>query len=117
VSELETPTVEPFEGKRLFTVEIEQTIVVLASDDAEAEEIATEAASCGGGVDWNDANYAPIEVEGRLPPDWLKAIPFGIPRGMKEQTCAQILAAWAEYEAARLPTAAELEAMGQQRLT
>ena|SRR5688572_33156396 len=105
----------PFEGKRLYEVQIEQTIIVLASDEGEADEIAREQASCGGNIDWNDANYDTCELA-HVPADWQKAIPFGMPHGMRDRTCQQIFDAWKEYETARPPTAAELEAMGQQRL-
>lgn len=105
----------PFGGKKLFTVEIETEVVVLASDESEAEEIAKEQAGCGGNVDWNDADYTVQESDGWIPPDWTNAIPFGMGT-TKQRTCEQILAAWKEYEAAQPPTAAELEALGQQRL-
>jgi len=107
---------QPCGGKRLFTVEIQTEVVVLADDEAEAEDIAKEQASCGGDIEWNDADYSIQEVYSWLPPDWLKSPPFGMPREMKQMTCEQIIAAWKEYEAEQPPTIAELEALGQQRL-
>lgn len=106
----------PFDGKRLFGVEIEESIYVLAADESEAKEIAQEQASCGGDIDWGDADYSVQECDGRIAADWAEAVPHGIPLGMKHQTCQQILNAWAEYEAAKPPTQAELEGIGQQRL-
>lgn len=50
---MNNPTLEtPFDGKRLFEVEIQSTIYVLAADDSEAEDIAKEQASCGGDIEW-----------------------------------------------------------------
>lgn len=103
---------EPFDGKKLFTVEIEQTIVVLAANETEAEEIAKDTAGCGGDLDWNDAMYSSYESGRCLPADWVKAIPFGL-ENMKDQTCGQIRDALEEYERTRPPTKAELEALGQ----
>ena len=114
MSEMESSEV-PFEGKRLFTVEIEQTVVVLASDACEAEEIAKEQAACGGDIDWNDSMYGAYEAGRSLPADWVKAIPFGMGT-IRQQTCQQIRDAWDAYEVAKPPTTAELEALGQQRL-
>lgn len=104
---------QPFEGKKLFAVEIEKTIFVLASHRHEAEEIAHEEAGCGGHLEWEGGDVFAIEAES-VPKDWRNAIPFGLHKS--DATCAQILEAWAEYEQTRPVTQAELEAAGQMRL-
>lgn len=104
-------TEHPCEGKKLFIVQIEQAIMVLAEDEAEASEIATHEAGCGGNIEWNEADFH--AYEGFLF-GWDKSIPFG-PHN-HDMTCAQIRDAWREYEASRLPTQAELEALGQESL-
>jgi len=103
---------QPFEGKRLFEVEISQTIFVLAQDESEAKEIAAEQASCGGNLEWTDAQCFAHKATG-LPKDWRDAIPFG---ANNDETCEQVAEAWEEYERARPMTQAELEAAGQMRL-
>lgn len=105
---------QPFSGRKLYEVEIKQTVVVLAVDEKEAEEIAKREASCGGDIDWNDAVYSAYRPK-HFPADWLKSQPFG-DDNPKYQTCEQIIAAWEEYERTRPLTKAELESAGQQRL-
>lgn len=98
---------EPFEGKKLFIVSVEQSIMVLASDEKEAEQVAKDEAGCGGGIEWNDAMYSAYEG---LLYGWGKSLPFG---EHPDLTCAEIREAWNEYERTRPRTRAELEAAGQ----
>lgn len=110
-SEMADETQAPFDGKRLFTVEIEQSVVVLAATEKAAEEIAKDVA-CGHDIEWLDAMYSAYESP-RLPDGWDKTQPYG---HEGRETCEQILEALEEYERTRPPTLAELEAMGQQPL-
>lgn len=104
----------PFQGRKLFNVEIQREIVVLAADESEAIEIAKRQSGCGGGIEWNDADYSALETEW-LPKGWTGAIPFGAGND-KELTCGEIIDAVEDYERSLSPTKAELESMGQQRL-
>lgn len=106
---------EPFEGKKLFTVEIERTIMVMASDRKEAEAIASEVESEFSFNSDNEATFSAYEPGKYLPNGWDTGIPYGL-ENMKDQTCEQIMGAFEEYERTRPPTKAELEALGQQQL-
>lgn len=105
----------PFDGKKLFVVEIERTIMVMASDRKKAEAIASEAESEFSFSSDNEAEFGAYEVGKYMLAGWEDAIPYGM-KNMKDQTCSQIKDALDEYERTRPPTRAELEAMGQQPL-
>lgn len=99
----------PFDGKVLFEVEIQQTIMVMASDESDAVDIAKEEAFS---IEWNDADYDAREAS-YVVGAWAKSEPYGSDLRL---TCDQIMEKLEEYERNRPPTKAELEAMGQQRL-
>lgn len=104
-------TVPPFGGKKLFNVEVENDLVVLASDRDEAEAIAKKVVTRNADeLDWHDASYGASEVRKYLPHGWANALPYG---DEDKFTCKQIIEAWEEYERTRPLTKAELEAKGQ----
>lgn len=111
---------QPFDGKTLFNVTIEIDVVVLAKDRRAAELLARD--------EWHeisqniyppDATATPCEVsingkkKWSLSAAWDDSEPYGDKDG---KTCKQIIEAIEEYRKAH-PSAAELEAMGQQVLT
>jgi hypothetical protein len=98
----------PFDGKSLFIVNIEQSIMVLAKDRKDAESVAQDVVS---ELDWSESYFA--AYQGFLA-GWEGSIPFGEQQG--DQTCSQIREALAEYERTSARTRAEIEALGQQSL-
>jgi hypothetical protein len=80
-------------SKKLYTVEIETTLVVVAASEAEAEAIARRVVRVDDGADVG----AMASEMTRLPPDWDKeCVPFGPAEG---RTIGQ----WIEASAASDP--------------
>lgn len=101
----------PFGGKKLFNVEVENDLVVLASNRAEAEAIAKKIVTQNADeLDWHDASYGAWEAGKSLLHGWDDALPYG---DEDKFTCKEIMEAWEEYERTRPLTKAELEAKGQ----
>lgn len=76
--------------KRLFTVDVEVAIVVVADSESEAEEIARRAVRVEDGAEVDTMAFE----TNRLPPDWdMECVPFGAADG---QTIGQ----WIEAGAA-----------------
>jgi hypothetical protein len=97
---------KPLDGKKLFEVEIQKSIYVLAADEDDAVEIAKSETHR---MDWYDVDFDAQESS-YVVGEWSKAEPYGSKLGL---TCEQIMSQLQEYEKNRPPTKAELEAMGQ----
>lgn len=101
--------------KRLFHVEYDFDMVVLAENEEEAREIAKE--DCDEA--FADCRYElyPVVSEIRdmrsLPSFWSNSAPWG---SDGDTTCEKIMFAVEEAERKRPPTAEEIEAAGQMRL-
>jgi len=112
-------TEHPFDGKELYTVEIErrETVVVLAEDEDDALKMAAELVKDTFTLSWDDTTYDAEVIDVTepyyIPAGWIKTEPYGGKRGA---TCEQMIELLKHYHATRPATQAELEAAGQMRL-
>lgn len=102
---------------KLFEVDIESTLYVVAKDEDEAERVAQRAIETEHAAASDMALGATFEAyqvdsERHHLGDWRNSLPYG----ERSRTCQQILDEWVEWERTRPLTAAELEAAGQLRL-
>jgi hypothetical protein len=102
----------------LYKVQFEGEVVIYTEGETPGEyevrdAIREEISGMGGGVD-GLCVYSPERVTAKtFLGEWAQSRPY---EREDDMTCAQILAAEAEAEKRRPPTAAEIEAAGQVRL-
>jgi hypothetical protein len=82
--------------KRLYRVRVEYDLVVYADDEDSAEVAAVKACQDGGidaGPDFvSSETVATLDA---IPVGWAHAVPYGLKRGEKERTVAELMASGA----------------------